>query len=72
MATTSTNLIPAGRDALDAGDLPAEVAQVIARLSETNQTLMVARWTHGRFSNARHAERYALAIHRDENSGLSA
>ncbi|MGW6391181.1 hypothetical protein ACWFR1_11890 [Streptomyces sp. NPDC055103] len=72
MATIPTNLIPAGQNALDAGDLPAGVAQAIARLSEINQGLMVARWTRGGFSSARHAERYADAIHRDENSGLTA
>lgn len=72
MATTPAKLIPAGQDALNAGDLPADLAQSIARLSEPNQGLMVARWTRGGFSSPRHAERYAEAIYRDENSGLSA
>ncbi|MFD3609032.1 hypothetical protein ACFWXA_13325 [Streptomyces atroolivaceus] len=72
MATTPANLIPAGQDALEAGDLPADLAEAIARLGEVNQTLMVERWTRGGFSSARHAERYALAIYRDENSGLTA
>ncbi|NDK24678.1 hypothetical protein FSY75_09355 [Streptomyces sp. TR1341] len=66
------NLGQAGQDLLDAGDLPLNLAWSIARLSEPNQTLMLARWTRGEFSGSRHAERYAESIYRDENAGLSA
>ncbi|MEU6928970.1 hypothetical protein AB0A05_07380 [Streptomyces sp. NPDC046374] len=64
-------LVALGRDALDQGMIPLDLAAGIARLSASNQQLMLNRWIRGDFRNARHAERYAAAIQADEQPQLS-
>ncbi|MFF0092712.1 hypothetical protein ACFYSF_22505 [Streptomyces canus] len=59
------------KSALEEGALPVGLAWYVARLSEPNQQLMLNRWVRGDFKNARHAERYASAIHEDEQALLS-
>lgn len=68
---TLLNLADNGKNALEQGILPVGLAWHIARLSEPNQQLMLNRWARGDFKNARHAERYASAIHEDEQPLLS-
>ncbi|GAA2948384.1 hypothetical protein ACFPN0_15145 [Kitasatospora cinereorecta] len=65
------DLADAGKGAIHEGRLPVDLAGCIARLSEPNQQLMLNRWLRGDFRNARHAERYALAIHGDEQPQVS-
>ncbi|MFJ6014486.1 hypothetical protein [Streptomyces sp. NPDC092952] len=64
-------LVDAGKGAMREGLLPVDLAGCIARLSEPNQQLMLNRWLRGDFRNVRHAERYALAIHGDEQPQVS-
>ncbi|MFB7113475.1 hypothetical protein [Streptomyces sp. NPDC056291] len=68
---TLLDLVEEGKDALNEGLLPVGLAGYVARLSEPNQRLMLVRWLRGDFKNARHAERYASAIHEDEQTVLA-
>ncbi|MFF5968236.1 hypothetical protein ACFY64_31835 [Streptomyces collinus] len=59
------------KTALEEGLLPIGLAWYVARLSAPNQQLMLNRWLRGDFDGAREAERFASAIHEDEQPLLS-
>lgn len=65
------NLCQRGQKALDAGEIPWNLAWEIAQLSEPNQNLMLARWARDEFTSSRRAERYARAIAADETDTTS-
>ncbi|WP_405961228.1 hypothetical protein OG235_36815 [Streptomyces sp. NBC_00024] len=61
-------LIPDGQGLADRRVLPVDLGYYIGCLSPENQQLMISRWRTGGFSSSGHAERYACALIRDENS----